>query len=179
MPIAPREVLSIVCVTMLGIWVVLTILNQFNFRWFRLVRGIDLMLLIPRWTFFAPNPGVTDFHLSYRTVAADGTGSDWEEIDFISSRTPWSAIWNPQKRVTKAVVEVGGVLMRLCRDHPEIVPTSPPYLCVLNHAMCAARNSGRGHQFCEFRLAETTRSCDASPDRFFFQSGLIQLGRES
>jgi hypothetical protein len=136
-------------------------------------------MLIPRWTFFAPTPGVTDFHLSYRTVAADGTVSEWEDIDRIASRTLVSAFWNPQKRVTKAVIEVVAFLTPLCREGLDKVYASPPYRCLVNHVIRATEESGRDHEFCEFQLAETTRSRDVVPGRFFFRSGLIGVGDES
>jgi hypothetical protein len=175
----PQEVLSTVAVALLGLWVVLTIANQFNFRWMRHIKALDFMLLIPRWTFFAPNPSLTDFHLSYRTIAADGTASEWEEIDLIAKRTLLSAVWNPDKRVTKAVIEAVAFLVPLSRRFPDLVLDSPPYRCLLNHATRAAERSGRGHEYCEFRVAETARVRDVQPERFFHQSALIRVHGES
>jgi hypothetical protein len=144
------------CVFLLALWLLLTIANQFNARWLRYVRGFDLMMLIPRWTFFAPNPGLSDFHLSYRIVDADGRVSAWEEIDGISQRSLRAAVWNPDKRVTKAVIEMASVLVPLCRHHPARVADSVPYRCALNHATRAAARAGTVLPTrCEFRLAET------------------------
>ena len=176
MRVALESVLSTGCVALLGAWLVLTIINQLNLRWMRHIKALDFMLLIPRWTFFAPDPGLSDFHLSYRTIAADGTPSAWEEIDLIARRTALSAIWNPDKRVTKAVIEVVAFLVPLCSRHPEMVPGSPPYRCVRNHARRAAERSGRGHPLCEFRLTETGRLRDARS--FFYRSAPVRLGAE-
>jgi hypothetical protein len=170
-----QPVLSAICIAGLAVWLVLTIANQFNFRWMQWVRGVDFMLLLPRWTFFAPNPGLSDFHLSYRTIAADGTPSPWEEIDLIAKRTLRSAVWNPDKRVTKAVIEAVAFLAPLSRTQPERVADSPPYRCLVNHAIRAAERSGRGHEFCEFRLFETVKSGIVRPDSFVHHSHPIKV----
>ncbi len=167
--------MRLLCIGGLGLWLVLTIANQFNFRWMRWVRAIDFMLLLPRWTFFAPDPGLSDFHLSYRTIAADGTVSDWEEIDLIAQRTLRAAVWHPEKRVTKAVIEAVAFLAPLSRNDPDLVPGSPPYRCLVNHAIRAAERSRRGHEFCEFRLIETAKTGIVRPGSFFHHSPQIKL----
>lgn len=174
---AAIELLSIGSVVVLGLWLGLTIVNQFNVRWMRLVRAFDVMLLIPRWRFFAPDPGLSDFHLSYRTLDEDGAASDWEEIDGIAHRTLRSALWNPEKRVTKAVIEVAVALVPLCRTHPERVATSAPYRCVLNHAVRAAERAGRARAIarCEFRLTETPPLRGPARAPFQYQSAPIPL----
>jgi hypothetical protein len=171
------ESLAMGAVVLLGVWLLLTMCNQVNLRWMRLVRHLDVMLLIPRWTFFAPNPGLSDFHLSVRTLSADGTASAWEEIDGIAHRTLRSALWNPEKRVTKAVIEVASALAPLCRDHPERVASSAPYRCLLNHALRAAARSGRAQAIarCEFRLTETPPRRGPVGEPFEYQSAPIAL----
>jgi hypothetical protein len=177
MRLALSDLVGTGCVVLLGIWLLLTICNQFNLRWMRLIRRFDLMMLIPRWSFFAPNPGLSDFHLSVRTFDADGVASPWEEIDGIAQRALRSALWNPDKRVTKAVIEVASVLMPLCRDHPERVAGSASYQCLMNHAIRAAARAGaaRVPTRCEFRLSETLPAHSVSHEPFVYCSAPVRL----
>jgi hypothetical protein len=138
--------------------------------------------LIPRWTFFAPNPVVTDYRLCYRTAAADGAASDWEEIDLIGGRTIVSALWNPQKRTIKAISDMVRSLRPLCGDglsDPASLETLVPYRCLQNHVIRTAERT-RGHRrFCQFFVAETTGFQDVAPEPFLFRSNLVQLSSES
>src|SRR5690348_12432463 len=54
-------------------WFILSILNQFGFAWFDKITRHDHFSLLPLWTFFAPNPGQSDYHLIYRDRKTDGS----------------------------------------------------------------------------------------------------------
>ena len=55
--------------TILTIWFVLSALNQIDPISTRLA-PYDPLGLLPRWTFFAPHPGIYDYHLLYRECAS-------------------------------------------------------------------------------------------------------------
>jgi hypothetical protein len=63
-----------------------------------------LLARLPQWRFFAPNPGVENTHLMYRTGEGERWG-EWEEKPFVNS-LPWCAIaWNPGSRAPKALFD--------------------------------------------------------------------------
>ncbi len=88
-------------------WFICSIVGQFpRFRWYRCIRKYDYFSLVPLWTFFAPNPGRSDYRLVYREKRADGTVSEWREIPVIEPRKPHSFIWNPEKRSKKVLGDI-------------------------------------------------------------------------
>jgi hypothetical protein len=172
--------LSMFWMVLLGMWVGLTILTQFNFPWAHAIRRLDLFWLIPRWTLFGPNPVVVDFHLCYRTLAVDGTASDWDEIDLMGGRTLLAALWNPQKHATLGVsdmVRSVAPLYRAGQADAETLQSSVPYRCLLNHVIRTAERLRPGHPFCQFFVAETTGFCGVTPEQVLFRSPLIRLSR--
>lgn len=86
------------------VWLLFSAGCQLRGGWFeRRLKTKDRFSLLPRYTFFAPSPANSDYHLLYRREHRDGTISPWQEIVLQSSR-PWiTALWNPKRRATKAV----------------------------------------------------------------------------
>lgn len=67
---------------------------------------LPVMKKIPQWKFFAPNPGVEDMHLMYRTKALPAQPwSAWAEIPLHERKTAFSMIWNPGSRSVKALFD--------------------------------------------------------------------------
>ncbi|WP_018133655.1 hypothetical protein [Acaricomes phytoseiuli] len=60
---------------------------------------------IPQWRFFAPNPGVENLHVMYRT-GTEGNWGQWREISFRKKWRFYSAVWNPGGRAAKALFDV-------------------------------------------------------------------------
>lgn len=103
---------EIMVTVILIIWFILSILNQFHRgRWIRRVKRYDVLGIIPVWTFFAPNPGRTDYYLLYRDFSSDGTISPWHEID-VHSKRRFRAIWSSSRRVGKAIGDLHRILLR-------------------------------------------------------------------
>ena len=116
-------------------WFVLSILNQFGFEWFDKVRRHDHFSLLPLWTFFAPNPGQSDYHLIYRDRKTDGSVTEWREIDITERRKPYGFIWNPEKRSKKVLSDLVSSMLSSLPDIDQsdrIVMLSIPYLILLN-----------------------------------------------
>jgi len=117
------------------VWLVLTTLNQFESQSAMKLRRHDIFYLLPRWTFFAPNPGTSDYHLVYRYMKGDGTVSEFREVTFPERQPLLSALWNPHKRLRKAFLDLSMDLTRLC-GRPDInednIKITFSYLAVLN-----------------------------------------------
>ena len=126
-------------------WLILTVQVQFDCRMTRIIRSFDLLHLLPRWTFFAPNPGTSDYHLVFRVMDAAGTVSPFEEIYLQNRNHALEAIWNPRKRVHKCMVDLAMDLSRLT-SLPEIndnnVQLTLSYVGLLNFLRGAARPPG-------------------------------------
>lgn len=127
--------------TVLGGWLGLSVAGQKLFRaperrtwWDR------LYLLIPDWRFFAPHPGIHDYHLLYRDELDDGSLTPWKEITSVEERRLTHAFWHPHRRVEKCVFDIAKELTRFIaenQDDParpvESVQVSVPYLTLLAH----------------------------------------------
>lgn len=71
-------------------------------RW---VRAHDVLGCVPRWHFFAPRPGTEDIHLLYRDRLPDGRVTRWREVLAPAPPLLVGAIWNPDKRHNKALLD--------------------------------------------------------------------------
>jgi hypothetical protein len=126
-----------------GIWLLLTVATQHKSRLADRVRSTDLSLLIPRWHFFAPNPGVHDFVLVFRDRNVGGAVSPWRQAPTPSTSNPalW-VVWNPARRHTKALIDIANELIVLINEHAygraQLV-LAVPYLTLLNHVSSLPR----------------------------------------
>lgn len=85
-------------------WLILTCFNQFHSdRVKQRLARIDILRLLPVWTFFAPNPGVSDFNLLYRAKGKSGKISPFHNIPLNGDKNILNAVWNPRKRIQKAI----------------------------------------------------------------------------
>ena len=98
--------MTIICIVILAGWFLISLAAQMNARPVAYLRARDIFSLIPNWSFFAPRPGTSDYHLVFRDSDESGEWSRWREIPLNEKRTLWGAIWNPQKRLTRSF---GGV----------------------------------------------------------------------
>ncbi|GAA3673056.1 hypothetical protein GCM10023081_09270 [Arthrobacter ginkgonis] len=119
-------------------WFGVSAFHQFRpHRWTRLM-GHDVLGLIPRWSFFAPNPGRHDIHLVFRDWILDEP-TEWQELDLgsLNSWTRW--IWHPERYASKAVADAAGGLSMASAAARETgartVMLSTPYLRLLSWAM--------------------------------------------
>jgi len=94
----------------------------------------DACALIPAWTFFAPNPGTRDVRVLWRQRYHDGLLSPWRETT-CPQVGPWKGLWNPTKRVRKAVTDVSPSVLRRAVNFPDsqLTVISLPYLMIVNH----------------------------------------------
>ncbi|GAA1972963.1 hypothetical protein [Amycolatopsis minnesotensis] len=121
---------------LLGGWFGLSLVGQKLFRGDAPSAWDRLYLLLPDWRFFAPDPGVHDYHILYRDRLRDGTATAWREVTSIAERRPHHAFWHPTLRKEKCAFDIVKELLRYVQDNPagsEGVQLSVPYLTLLTH----------------------------------------------
>jgi hypothetical protein len=118
------------------VWLLLSVLNQFSVTaWKEVVARHDLCMLLPVWTFFAPNPGSKDYRLLIRGYEADDQlPSTWKEIPLVRKRTLRDCLFNSEKRFLKGLFDLVQSLVTVRQSHRDLtaVVTSLPYVAILN-----------------------------------------------
>jgi hypothetical protein len=141
---------AIVVVVIYVVWAAATIANQFH-SWSPLwLRSVDIFGLIPVWTFFAPNPGMTDYYLLYRDRLPDGSFDNWRTVELKESENGFRlALWNPTKRKHKALSDIVSSLIRLAKEGgSEALILTVPYILLLNFISSLPHSLGtNGTQF--------------------------------
>lgn len=141
---------AIVVIIIYVVWFAATIANQFHSRCPVWLRAVNIFGLIPIWTFFAPNPGMTDYYLLYRDRLPDGSFDNWKKIELKSSENGFRlALWNPTKRKHKALSDLVSAVAEFVKDHgAEAVFVSVPYILILNFITSRPHSLGTdGTQF--------------------------------
>jgi len=128
--------LAVIIGALLFICFLFSILNQFSFPFFRrAIAQHDRFMLLPKWTFFAPNPGCTDYRLLYRDYDEDEQPSKWEEVMSVRRRSWSDAIWNPDKRSSKGLFDLGQALLIISQEinDPRVLMTTVPYIALAHY----------------------------------------------
>ena len=127
----------------LGALLIGTVLYALGVR-FRALQVLHRVGFIPQWSFFAPTPGVQNLYLLYRDIHLGGEVTAWRVVhDMDADRGPWTFVWNPRRRLRKALhdliigLEIGGSTPR-----PDLVPLSMPYLLIVHHLSSLPRLDG-------------------------------------
>ena len=170
-------VLGILFLIFFTVWLGFSVIYQFNPRWFEKVKRYDHFHLIPKWTFFAPSPGNTDYHLYYRDITHDGEISEWTVAISPHDRGLFSAVWNPQKRVRKAQSDMVHSLVRLPdeqKDNIYLIYSSLPYLLLLN--MVTNMPCGPSVKSRQFMVMESSGFNPRFKTRLLIQSGVHDVG---
>jgi hypothetical protein len=127
-----------VTVLVLGAWTLATVAHGAGLPVERVIRSETLLRFVPQWNFFAPTPGVHDYHLFYRDQLASGDVGPWREAGtFARPRRLVDAIWNPDGRAVKAWLDLVPTLSLeayALRDRPDAVQLTLPYLLLVNYA---------------------------------------------
>jgi hypothetical protein len=130
------------------VWLALCIASQFSTDRINALKRFDVLQILPIWTFFAPNPGRSDYHVIGRDRLRDGTVTSWRDVLPIPGQDALSPFWNPRKRRTKVVVDAVATLVDMVgRAKRDDRPTaslertlliSGPYLVLVNIVAHAA-----------------------------------------
>lgn len=129
------HIVHIAIISFFSVWLVATVINQFNYNWVRVLREIDIFHILPRWTFFAPNPGTSDYHILFRQMDDDNNISEFHEVPVYGKKKFFTFLWNPQKRAKKSLIDLSVDMKRLVsinRLNPENIKLSFNYIAFLN-----------------------------------------------
>lgn len=150
-------------ITVTGVFAVLltvTVLHNSGVRG-HAVETIRRLGLIPKWTFFAPDPATSDLQLLYRDLFTDGQCSQWRAVADLSKPRPLSTmVWNPKKRLRKAIRDiVVSFPFGEAETRPEMLKLSQPYLLVLSYVSQLPRLPGPNAT--QFMIMEQTQATKA------------------
>jgi len=151
--------------TVLGVWLLLSILNQCSLSFMKAIGRYDRCFLLPVWTFFAPNPGSTDYRLVYRDFDRHEVPSPWSEVPLVRRRRGLDALWHPDKRRSKGVFDLGAHLLQLRHKHGGSAATMAtfPYVALLHYVDGLPRNGEVRYR--QFMIVQTHgQFSDADPD---------------
>src|SRR5699024_10459094 len=122
---------------------------------------------------FAPNPGVHDTHLLARDELDDGSLTPWKECQPAPKRSLRDAVWYPDRRAEKVILDAVGEAIRAFNDDAlakkEDVQVSVTYLVLLNyvtHSWPHAENAVRT----QFLIARSTGYEQGEPILLFLSN---------
>jgi hypothetical protein len=141
---------GVAVVIVFAILFLLSIPHQFTNQYGRWVKQFNKYGIIPGWTFFAPNPGTSDYLFVYRDVVPTGFG-EWREIEWCRRRRLLDAVWHPDRHRTKLIVDCISCLLVTVQEmrklgidvegRPQAWIVSVPYMALLNIAVLMPRIS--------------------------------------
>jgi len=153
-----------------AVWFLLTIVFQKKNAFSATIGRFDRLNLIPRWSFFAPDPGASNYHFIYRGREDETSASAWHELN-LSPRGIFSIIWNPRKRYRESLIELFHLLEISSREHSaEQLQFTTPYVVLLNVARKRLEGSLSPRAFYQFALVETRGASAMSQPRVRFYS---------
>jgi hypothetical protein len=139
------QVHQITC-TLFTSWFVLSVFFQFRKLSAKMSR-YDPLGLLPRWTFFAPNPGIYDYHIVYRAIAGEDTkvnesftATSWQNIQIFRASSAIPFLWNPERRVSKTVSDATNSIIGVLRQSTkgqDLVCYTPAYFLITHLAQRA------------------------------------------
>jgi hypothetical protein len=119
----------------LSAWWALSAVFQLSDRMQLWLGRYDMFGLLPCWSFFAPNPGTTDYRLVYRDLNAEGDASAWLEAPLLSGSS-FRFIWHPEKHRAKALTDLIQILFRTSAELDDEIgklALTWPYIAILAH----------------------------------------------
>lgn len=139
-------------------WLTLTCASQPGFKLRNWICRYDVFHLVPVWTFFAPNPGVSDYNLLRRGKLMDGTITRFEEVPLRSKKDIRSALFNPQRRLQKALHDhARTIIMQIENDiteqNKQNIKLTFSYISILNY--CAKLPAAPGTYSVQFIVLES------------------------
>ena len=109
------------------------------------IRKLDYFSLVPKWTFFAPQPATRNLFLLYRDEYPDGNLGSWAVLYGMEHyRSSWSFIWNPAKRLRKTLFDLLVTLLSesgATEENRAKIKMSISYLLILNHIAGFSRSN--------------------------------------
>ncbi len=139
-------------------WLILTCANQPMFASNKWINRHDIFRLVPVWTFFAPNPGVSDYNLLMRAKLTDGRITSFDEIPLRSKKEISSAIFNPRRRLQKALHDHARTIIMqietdITEENKQNIKLTFSYISILNY--CAKLPVSPDTSFVQFVILES------------------------
>ncbi len=173
-----QYIISSLAIFILLVWLIVTVIDAIPINSRILNRLHDLYFIspfIPRWTFFAPNPGVHDFYLLYRDVADEEHPGPWQHLTHLNTSWNFSRIlWNSTKRECKALADVTVSLACMWSEDDktnDTIKLSIPYIIILNYISNMPRSNSN---VCTQFLLMQMSALDNLPE-VVFVSGLHKI----
>jgi len=159
-------------------WLTITFLSQDPRRKFNAPRRLDPTgALIPDWRFFAPRPGVNDYHLLARDELPGGLFTDWTEVCNVEKRSWTHSFWYPSRRAEKVLTDAAAGLQAMLpklKDRENVL-VSIPYLTLLNYVTNQVRHHPEAKRV-QFLVATSAGYDDSEKPSPMFLSKLHLLG---
>ena len=155
-----------------------TLAGQHPLTEFGRVRRKDLLILLPNWRFFAPNPATTDYHFLYRTVDAEGAASSWHDVSGIEDRKPMHLFWFPTRRADKSIFDACQEILPVLEQGFGVAARTPGYRLVTGYVrahITAEGESAREAKGFQFALASGTGYDMRHRPEIFFVSPYVPL----
>lgn len=136
-----------------------------------------LLNIIPTWSFFAPIPGMHDYHLMFRTIEKHGQVTDWQEaLPLKDKKEGYTFFWNPEKKYPKSLMDLVQQLLMSSRaaNHESQIYLSIPYLHLLNYVSAAHFDAAA--EKVQFMILSSSRMSDY---RVVFVSSSHRLPKRS
>jgi hypothetical protein len=166
--------MTTICILILAAWFLVSALAQLNVPRVAALKAYDFFSLIPNWSFFAPRPGTSDYHLLFRDLTSSGEPGKWKEIPLADERTLWGAIWNPTKRRTKTLSDVVRGLLRIAQDSSlKDYSLTLPYLAILNYISSIPRSDSPCQT--QFMILKSDGFFSDKDPEFLFMSNIHRL----
>lgn len=163
-------VFGVIGIVVFSVWFLLTIAFQKNNQLSRLTKRFDRFTLVPKWSFFTPDPGATNYHFVYRSRNDETSVSPWLELN-LSPRGPLFPLWNPRKRYREGMIELFQLLaLSSITTSVERLQFTAPYIILLDVARKRLGGSLSSQAFYQFALVETRGPSGASVPLVLFYS---------
>lgn len=160
----------------LAAWLAATVAGQHPSRVFHGLRRHDpLGLALPTWRFFAPEPGRHDFAVAYRVVGSDGSEGPWQDATTILDRAPVQAVWFPERRREKALLDACAALQAGRGMRGSDIGTAPAYRILQGCAVRAARAAHPSATSIRFGVLRTAGRDAGEAPVWLLVSGVLHL----
>lgn len=164
------SIFGVLGIIVFSIWFLLTIAFQKNNKLSRLTTRFDRFTLIPKWSFFTPDPGASNYHFVYRSRDDKTSASPWLELN-LSPRGMLFPLWNPRKRYREGMIELFQLLaLSSLNNSVERLQFTAPYVILLDVARKRLEGSLSSQAFFQFALVETRGPTGASAPLVRFYS---------
>jgi len=156
------SVLGVIGTVVFSVWFLLTVAFQKNNPLSRLTTRFDRFTLIPKWSFFTPDPGASNYHFVYRSRDEETSVSPWLELN-LSPRGMFFPLWNPRKRYREGMIELFQLLaLASITCSADRLQFTAPYVILLDVARKRLGDSLSLQAFYQFALVETRGPSGAS-----------------